>query len=163
MANSLSGFGLRNPSTIDKGMWPGWSYKATKSGKGDLTSTKYEYFPPSSKTAATATPGASPGDLNKEYLGIYNKFGSPKAGQVEGGAAQGLFYNPTGKAGGFQSLTSEALSDPTVYGNVTAMFKDPTADKAWGDVLGKYNPAALKTPGGSTHGVTDEVLKKMWT
>jgi hypothetical protein len=43
-----------------------------------------------------------PRDLGKDYLGQYNALTSPKAGQVEGGAAQGFFYNPTGKPGGFR-------------------------------------------------------------
>jgi hypothetical protein len=99
---------------------------------------------PSSASAApafqwTPTGGAN---LQNQYLGYYNQnvwnqpwLNTPKAGQVEGGAAQGLFYNPTGTKGGFQVMSSEALRNPTVYGNVRTMAKNPVADKAWYDML----------------------------
>jgi hypothetical protein len=111
--------------------------------------------------AGTGT-DAQPQDLGKEYLGIYNKLGNPKAGQVEGGAAQGLFYNPTGAAGGFTKLTGAALEDPTVYGNVLGMYRDPDADKAWGDMLKSASEAATKKYEGSSFSLAPEVLKKMW-
>jgi hypothetical protein len=87
----------------------------------------------------TPTGGAN---MQNQYLGYYNQniwnqpgLNTPKAGQVEGGAAQGLFYNPTGTKGGFQVMSSEALRNPTVYGNVRTMARDPVADKAWYDML----------------------------
>lgn len=101
-------------------------------------------------------------NLGNQYLGQYNKLGSPVAGQVEGGAAQGLFYNPTGKVGGFQSLTGAALEDPTVYGNVAGMYKNPEADKAWGDLLNQASGAAKQRFHGSTFSLAPEVISKMW-
>jgi hypothetical protein len=111
-------------------------------------------------TPVHLTPGAAVGSggeqMHSDYLGYYNQnywnepgsdLASPQVGQVEGGAVQGLFYNPTGKKGGFQSLTAEALADPTVYANVKGMStvsggRDPVGDKIWADWLAKGKPPA---------------------
>jgi hypothetical protein len=80
--------------------------------------------------------------MQNQYLGYYNQnywnqpgLAAPKAGQVEGGGVQGLFYNPTGTKGGFRVLSSDALSNPTVYGNVQRMVNP--SDKAWAEMLAR--------------------------
>ena len=130
---------------------PEWMSVKKTSGKGG---THYDYG-----GYGFGGKSQSPG---QDYLSQYNQLGSPAAGQVEGGAAQGLFYNPTGKAGGFKSLTGAALEDPTVYGNVAGMYKNADADKVWGDMLNQASGEAKQRFHGSSFSLDPSILSKMW-
>ena len=156
MAKSIFGTELPNQTYLGTSQLLGqprpsnWTFNP---GTGSYTVDGKQYGRPTA---------SQPQDLGKEYLGIYNKLGNPRAGQVEGGATQGLFYNPTGAAGGFRSLTGAALEDPTVYGNVARMIKDPEADKAWKDMLGQASEAATNRYQGSSFSLAPDILNKMW-
>lgn len=146
-----------NPTTIDKGLWPGWTYSATTSGKGDMTSTAYKYFPPGSQS------GSAPKQtLGEEYLGKYNAMGGVSPGAAEGGAAQGFFVNPTGKAGGFTQLTSSLLDDPNVFKAVRDRYLQFNSDPAWLGQLNTASDTAKKAFEGSSATLAPEVLQKMW-
>jgi hypothetical protein len=103
-----------------------------------------------------------PQDLGKQYLGQYNAFSNPTAGQVEGGAAQGFFYNPTGKAGGFQKLTSSALDDPRVYEGVRNRYLQFGNDPVWLGQLNTASDTARKKFEGSSSSLDPSVIAKMW-
>jgi hypothetical protein len=110
-----------------------------------------------STPTATAAPAAP-----QNYQGQYNAISNPSAGQVEGGAAQGFFYNPTGKPGGFQSLTSSAMDDPAVYKGVRDRYMQFGNDPAWLGQLNMASDTAKKGFEGSTASLDPSVIAKMW-
>jgi hypothetical protein len=98
----------------------------------------------------------------QNYLGQYNAFSNPVAGQVEGGAAQGFFYNPTGKQGAFQPLVASALDDPKVYEAVRNRYMQFGNDPVWLEQLNKASDAARKGSEGGSFTMDPGVLQKMW-
>jgi hypothetical protein len=97
-----------------------------------------------------------------DYLGGYNQMSGVKPGQVEGGTVQGFFANPSGKAGGFESLTAALLENPEVYKNVRDRYAQFGNDPVWLEQLNKASDKAKKGFEGGSFSMAPEVLSKMW-
>jgi hypothetical protein len=156
MATSIYGRALPNQTysgtqhLVRQASPSNWTYNP---GAGSYTFDGKKYGRPAA---------SQPQNIGKDYLGIYNKLGSPTAGQVEGGAAQGFFYNPTGKPGGFQSLTPSALDNPEVYKSVRDRYLQFGNDPVWLEQLNKASDAARKGFEGGSFTMDPGVLQKMW-
>jgi hypothetical protein len=149
---------------------PNQTYTGTYQLAGEPSPSNYTFNPGTRSYTVNGvqqygqTPGGTSGRTSKtpDYLGGYNQMSGVKPGQAEGGAVQGFFANPSGKQGGFQSLTSSLLDNPEVYKNVRDRAIQFGNDPVWLEQLGKASDTARKGFEGSTSSIDPAILGKMW-